>query len=498
MRAVDNVSFSIERSTVHCMVGENGAGKSTLVKMLTGALQPTSGTMNVHGSAYAPSNPHDARKGGIATLFQELHVVDELTVQENLTLGMERSRFGFLVKSDLDDRVVRTLASIEPSINPSARVSTLSAAQKQIIEIARAASSGASIIIMDEPTAALSEREVERLFGVIRRLRESDVTVIYISHKLDEIFKIGDVVTVLRDGKHIATKPLPDVGGRSELIEMMIGRSVFQDYAPRTAVTDEPVLLAMGITNHLLKDVSFRINRSEIVGFYGLVGAGKTEIARALFGADKVSGSISFKGQKVGRSPKDSITSGIALVPEERRTQGLFTNLSVRRNISVMNIRRLSDHGVFRSSDEKVAAVAYVEKLSIATDSIEKYAEKLSGGNQQKVVLAKCLFADADLLLLDEPTSGLDPISSQDFVDLLSGLHRDLNFTVVLVTHDLDILRDLCTLVAVLADQQLVAFGTLASVLANQHPFVTKFFHNQRAQRVFQYQPQNLQGQAHG
>jgi ribose transport system ATP-binding protein len=226
VRAVDDVSFTVERCTVHCLVGENGAGKSTLVKMLTGALQPTSGTMEVDGAPFAPGNPHDARLGGIATLFQELHVVDQLTVHENLTLGMERHRFGFLKRSDLDRRVIETLVAIEPSIDPSARISSLSVAQKQIVEIARSASSGASIIIMDEPTAALSEREVERLFGVIRRLRESNVTVIYISHKLDEIFKLGDAVTVLRDGKHIATKPLSEVAGRSELIRMMIARGL--------------------------------------------------------------------------------------------------------------------------------------------------------------------------------------------------------------------------------------------------------------------------------
>lgn len=443
VRAVDGVSFSIERSTVHCLVGENGAGKSTLVKMLTGALQPTSGTMRMRGSAFAPSNTHDARKGGIATLFQELHVVDELTVAENLTLGMERSRFGFLVKSDIDVRVTQTLAAIEPSIDPSARVSTLSVAQKQIIEIARAAASGASVIIMDEPTAALSEREVERLFGVIRRLRESDVTVIYISHKLDEIFELGDTVTVLRDGKHIATKPLADVTGRSELIEMMIGRNVFQSYAPRKTVTDEAVLIAEGLTNDLLRDVSFQINRGEIVGFYGLVGAGKTEIARALFGADKVSGSISFKGRKVGRSPKEAIASGIALVPEERRTQGLFTRLSIRRNISVMNLGRVSDRGVFRSSSEKKAAVEYVQKLSIATDSIEKHTEKLSGGNQQKVVLAKCLFSEAGLLLLDEPTRGVDVGAKAEIYDIIRNL-ADEGTSVAVFSSELEEVLGIC------------------------------------------------------
>lgn len=455
VRAVDDVSFSIERSTVHCLVGENGAGKSTLVKMLTGALEPTSGSMKVGGEAYAPGNPSDARKGGVATLFQELHVVDQLTVQENLTLGMEQSRFGFLVKSDLDDRVVQTLAAIEPSIDPSSNVSALSVAQKQIIEIARAASSGASVIIMDEPTAALSEREVERLFGVIRRLRESDVTVIYISHKLDEIFKLGDAVTVLRDGKHIATKPLSDVAGRSELIEMMIGRSVFQDYEPRRSVSDEVVLTAEGLTNNLLKDISFHINRGEIVGFYGLVGAGKTEIARALFGADKVSGSITFKGKTVGHSPKDAIASGIALVPEERRTQGLFTNLTIRENIPVMNLRRLSNRGVLRAADEQAAAVEYVQKLSISTDSIEKHTEKLSGGNQQKVVLAKCLFADADLLLLDEPTRGVDVGAKTEIYDIIRNL-ADEGTSVAVFSSELEEVLGICDRIFLLFSGSLV------------------------------------------
>jgi len=422
VRAVDDVSLSIESSTIHCLVGENGAGKSTLIKMLTGALLPTSGTMRINGSEYKPKNLQDAREGGIATLFQELHVVDELTVLENLTLGMERSRFGFLIKSDLDDRVIRTLKAIEPSIDPSARVSSLSVAQKQIIEIARAASSGANVIIMDEPTAALSEREVERLFGVIRRLRKEAVTVIFISHKLDEILQLGEAVTVLRDGKHIATKLLKDIAGRSALIEMMIGRSVFQSYTPSTTVRKEAVLTAKGLTNKLLKDVSFHINRGEIVGFYGLVGAGKTEIARALFGADEVSGSILFKGQKIGRSPKDTIASGIALVPEERRTQGLFTEFTIRKNIPVMNLHRMSDRGIFRSLDEQTAAVDYVNQLSIATDSIDKHVKKLSGGNQQKVVLAKCLFSQADLLLLDEPTRGVDVGAKTEIYDIIRSL----------------------------------------------------------------------------
>ena len=454
VRAVDNVSFSIDGGTVHCLVGENGAGKSTLVKMLTGALAPTNGSMSVNNNAFAPNNPQEARDGGIATLFQELHVVDELTVLENLTLGMEDSWFGFLVKSSLEDRAVKTLKAIEPSIDPFARVSGLSVAQKQIVEIARAASSGANIIIMDEPTAALSEREVERLFGVIRRLRERDVTVIYISHKLDEIFELGDNVTVLRDGKHIATKPLPEVAGRSELIEMMIGRAVFQSYSPRGTVRDKVVLKARGLTTGLLRDVSFDIKEGEIVGFYGLVGAGKTEIARALYGADPFEGVVEFKAKPVGRTPTEAIASGIALVPEERRTQGLFTNLTIRENIPVMNLPRVSQGGIFRASDVQDAAHRYVDQLSIATNSIEKHAEKLSGGNQQKVVFAKCLFSNAELLLLDEPTRGVDVGAKTEIYDIITGL-ADSGNAVAVFSSELEEILSICDRVFLMFDGHL-------------------------------------------
>lgn len=460
VRAVDRVSFSIERGTVHCLVGENGAGKSTLVKMLTGALRPTEGSMTVNGQAFRPGSPHEAREGGIATLFQELHVVDELTVLENLTLGMERTRFGFLIKSDLEERAIDTLATIEPVIDPSARVGAISVAQKQIVEIARAASSGAKIIIMDEPTAALSEREVERLFDVIRRLRRSGVTVIYISHKLDEIFELGDSVTVMRDGKHVATKPLAEVSGRAELIEMMIGRTVFQAYRPRPGLTYEVVLTADGLTSSVLNGVSFDIRRREIVGFYGLVGAGKTEIARALLGADTVAGSIRFKGRPAGRRPKQAIASGIALVPEERRTQGLFTSLTIRENIPVMNLPRISSWGLLREAKEAAVAEDYVSTLGIATSSIEKHAEKLSGGNQQKVVLAKCLFAEADLLLLDEPTRGVDVGAKSEIYEIIRGL-ADTGSSVAVFSSELEEVLALCDRIFLLFS------GSLQAVIDN-------------------------------
>ncbi|AVX05799.1 tylosin resistance ATP-binding protein TlrC [Maritalea myrionectae] len=451
VRAVDNVSFTIKQGAIHCLVGENGAGKSTLVKMLTGVLQPTSGSMTVAGRRHCPRNPQEARDGGIATLFQELHVVDELTVKENLTLGMEASRFGFLVNSKTDEVAIETLATIEPSIDPEARVGSLSVAQKQILEISRAASSGASVIIMDEPTAALSEREVERLFAVIRRLRDANVTVVYISHKLDEIFELGDDVTVFRDGKHIVTKSLDEVDGRQQLIELMIGRTVFQQYEPRDIDDAEPILQVEHLKTSLLKDVSFHVNKGEVVGFYGLVGAGKTEIARAIYGADKFSGSVRFNGKEIGPTPHDAIAAGIALVPEERRTQGLFTNLTIRENVPVMNLEKISTTGILSPSRERQAAEHFVAQLGIATSSIEKHTEKLSGGNQQKVVLAKCLFAEADLLLLDEPTRGVDVGAKTEIYDVIKTLANEGKSICVFST-ELEEILGICDRIILLYD----------------------------------------------
>ena len=257
VRAVNNVSFDIKRNTVHCLVGENGAGKSTLIKILTGAYQRTSGTILLNGQDFVAHNTGEAKLAGISTLFQELNVVDQLTVEENLTLGVEDTKFGFLRKTDKINKIVAVMNSLEPSIRPGQLVSTLSVAKKQIVEIAKAVASESDIIIMDEPTAALSEGEIARLFKIIRGLRERNVTVIYISHRLDEIFELGDSVTVMRDGRHIDTKPLSQVKDRSELIKMMIGKTVFEQYTPRERDCDDIILDVRHLSNHKLQDISF-------------------------------------------------------------------------------------------------------------------------------------------------------------------------------------------------------------------------------------------------
>src|SRR5689334_22364217 len=460
VRAVNNVSFDIKRNTIHCLVGENGAGKSTLIKMLTGAYVRTSGQILLNGEEYNPHSTRDAKQKGISTLFQELNVVDQLTVEENLTLGMEDTTFGFVRHSEKINRMVSAMNNIEASIKPKQLVSSLSVAKKQIVEIAKAVAAESDIIIMDEPTAAISESEIARLFTIIKALRENNVTVIYISHRLDEIFELGDYVTVMRDGKHIETKPVKEIQDRSELIRMMIGKTVFEQYAPREGECRDTILQVRHISNHRLNDISFDIHAGEIAGFYGLVGAGKTELARAIYGADSYEGDILFKGEKLKPAPDKAIAVGIALVPEERRSQGLFTILTIRGNVPVMNMTKISRNGFINDATERNVTLEYVDKLKIATSSIEKEAGKLSGGNQQKVVLSKCLFADADLLMLDEHTRGIDVGAKSEIYSLIRRLSRE-GKTIIIFSSELPEVMNICDSIYLLYD------GSLKTTLRN-------------------------------
>ena len=460
VKAVNNVSFDIKRNTVHCLVGENGAGKSTLIKILTGAHERTSGKILLNGEEYDSHSTRDAKQQGISTLFQELNVVDQLTVEENLTLGMEETSFGFLRRTDKTNKMVSVMNSIEPSITPRQLVSTLSVAKKQIVEIARAVAAESDIIIMDEPTAAITESEIARLFAIIKGLREKNVTVIYISHRLDEIFEIGDYVTVMRDGRHIDTKPVAQIRDRSELIQMMIGKTVFEHYTPREREHQDTILRVNHLSNHKLNDISFDIHAGEIVGFYGLVGAGKTELARAIYGVDAYDGEIVFKGRKLPSAPDKVIAAGIALVPEERRSQGLFTILTIRGNVPVMNMAKISRAGFINDAMERNVTIEYVDKLNIATNSIEKEAAKLSGGNQQKVVFSKCLFADADLLMLDEPTRGIDVGAKSEIYSIIRQLSKE-GKTIIIFSSELPEVMNICDSIYLLYD------GNLKSTMRN-------------------------------
>ena len=452
--AVDNVSFEIKRNTVHCLVGENGAGKSTLIKVMTGAHQRTSGKIYFNDKDYEPQSTKDAMDSGISTLFQELNIVNELTVEENLILGEEDTTFSFIRKTDKMNRMASVLQEIDDSINPKMLVEDLSVAQKQLVEIAKAIAAEAEIIIMDEATAAISENEINKLFRIIKKLKEQKVTFIYISHRLDEIFEIGDYVTVMRDGKHIGTKQVSEIENRDELIRMMIGKTVFQDYTRSENIRPVNVLETKSLTNEKLADVNFSVKEGEIVGFYGLVGSGKTELSRALFGLDGYLGEVHFMGEKLEGLPNERIAKGMVLVPEERRTQGLFTSLSVKRNISIMNLRSLISRGFINFKKEEATASEYISKLSIATSGTDKEVAFLSGGNQQKVVFAKCLFANSSMLILDEPTRGVDVGAKAEIYSIIRGLAHE-GKAILFFSSELPEILDMCDRIFLLVDGQI-------------------------------------------
>ena len=459
--ALRDVSFDIRRNSVHCIVGENGAGKSTLIKILTGAEHRSGGSILLDGREFNPRSTREAMHSGISVLFQELNVVNQLTVEQNLSLGKETVRLGFFRKDPLlVDRVYRVLQSLDPCIGLHRRVADLSVAQKQVIEIAKAIASDSNVIIMDEPTASLSEEEVNRLFAIIKALKTRNVTVIYISHRLREIFEIGDYVTVLRDGQLIGTRQLTEftAAGASEgestaeLIKMMLGKVVAERYVASPVDRSTVVLEMRGVSTGKLKEVCFSLHQNEILGFYGLIGSGKTEIARAIFGLDDKEGELLLHGQPVAlASPEEAIRRGIALVPEERRTEGLIAKLALRENIPLMNIATISRFGIFSAKRERRLARSFMNKLRIAARDENHVVEKLSGGNQQKVVLAKCINAESRILLMDEPTRGIDVGAKEEIHNLIRELARG-GTSVIVFSSELPEILNLCDRIILLYD----------------------------------------------
>ncbi|MDR2184215.1 MAG: sugar ABC transporter ATP-binding protein [Treponema sp.] len=411
VKALEAVSLNAKRGEVHALLGENGAGKSTLMKILSGAYRQDSGRIFIDGREVSFHNTRDATHGGVGIVFQELNLVSTLTAVENAFLGrLETNRFGMVDWKRLREKFLHFMKSIDFEINPDIPVSDLSIADKQMVEIAKALLLKSKILIMDEPTATLTSEEIKKLFVIIGDLKKSGVTIIYISHKLEEVFQICDRVTVLRDGRYISTQEVADTN-KAKLIEQMVGRSVDVEFPPRECCAGDTVLEIGGLfTPGFLSDISFNLRRGEILGIAGLVGSGRTEIARAIFGADKIEkGSFKLNGHTVKiASTMDAKRFSIGLLPEDRKDEGLAVDYSVARNISITNLNKISNHIWLNRKKELAESEKLVKRLSIKTPSVNQKLSNLSGGNQQKVVLAKWLFNDADILILDEPTRGID------------------------------------------------------------------------------------------
>ncbi|TFH02081.1 MAG: sugar ABC transporter ATP-binding protein, partial [Calditrichales bacterium] len=407
------------------LLGENGAGKSTLVKILSGAYRKTEGSIYFSGTETDIKGPRHAENLGISIIYQELNLVPHLSVAENIFLGREFIKICGII--DTKRQIVasaKILADLGVQINARELVSDLGIAQQQMVEVAKALSLDAKIIIMDEPTSALTEKEIKELFHTIRQLKKRDVSIIYISHRLEELFEIGDRVTVLRDGKQVTTKPIAGLD-RAELIRLMVNRQLKDQYPHRKAEIGEEVLRVGNLsTKTMLKNISLSLHRGEILGVAGLLGSGRTELARAIFGADPLTSGIIHvnKNPEHLRSPQDAIRLRIGYLTEDRKKQGLILNLSVKDNICLPNLKRFTRFGVVNKKRELQAVDRFIMDLNIRTPHSFQRVAFLSGGNQQKVVISKWLCSQADILIFDEPTRGIDVGAKREIYELMNDL----------------------------------------------------------------------------
>jgi rhamnose transport system ATP-binding protein len=426
VRALSGGSFEVRAGEVHALLGENGAGKSTLIKIISGVYEPDGGSILIGGRETRFSSPEDAKRAGVATIYQELLLFPELTVAENIFLGhAPRAGMGRIDWRAMRARAEALLASLEiDDLAANQVVGALSVGNRQRVEILRALSHDARILIMDEPTAALTESDVTRLFDIVRRLRARGVGIVYISHRLDEIFAIGDRVTVLRDGAYVGARNVADTNA-SELVQMMVGRRIDNLFPKTTVPIGAPVLEARDIVRHpMTKSVSLTVRAGEIVGLAGLVGSGRSELAQTLFGITPAeSGEIRLMGEGVTiRSAEGARSKGIAYVPEDRGVQGLVRPMSVLHNFSLAALGALSRAGFIDRGAERRMAEEGVQRFRVKTSSVEEIAGRLSGGNQQKIVLGKWLANNPKLLILDEPTRGIDVGAKAEIHRLMSEL----------------------------------------------------------------------------
>jgi rhamnose transport system ATP-binding protein len=464
VRALDNVRFSMEAGEVHALLGENGAGKSTLIKIISGVYKPDAGTIHFDGQPIVFNNPREAQAHGIATIYQELSLYPELTVAENIFMGHAPKRsigpFKLVDWNTINTRAQEILASLNiHDMDVRRKVGSLNVGNRQRVEIAKALSINARVLIMDEPTAALTEADVERLFDIVRLLKQRGVGIIYISHRLQEVFELADRVTVLRDGQYVNTKLVSETR-EPELVSMMVGRTI-DNLFPKLPGNPSKTVLEVRSLNRAptTQNISFTVRAGEIVGMAGLVGSGRSELAQVIFGITPAdSGDILIDGQKVNiRGPGQAVKLGIAYVPEDRGTQGLIRQMNIRENASLAVLRSLSRASFINFGGERTLARDSIKQMSIRAYSAEQIVNKLSGGNQQKVVISKWLASKPKLLIMDEPTRGIDVGAKSEIHRLMSELAVQQGLAVLMISSELPEVLGMSDRVLVMREGRLVA-----------------------------------------
>lgn len=468
--ALDDMSLQLKRGEVHGLIGENGAGKSTLIKTITGVNIPEKGEIFVNGEKIVFTGPADSKAKGVACVYQELNIVKELSIVDNLFMGnFVKKKSGLLDYAYMNKKAEEIMESMGQKISASEICGKLGMGQQQMVEIGRAILQDAQVIILDEPTSSLGEKEAEELFKTVNILKEKNIAVLFISHKLEEIFEICDVVTVIRDGKHISTKPSKEMT-KASLIADMVGRTLDNLY-PKIATTPGEVMLEVQNLTKMGQyyNVSFEARRGEILGFAGLVGAGRTEVMHGIFGSTiPDSGVVKINGQDVGiKSPQDAIKKGIAFLTEDRKQEGLVLTESIARNLSLVNIKSLRNGFFINFAKLRKQADHCVDKLKIATPSIDKNAGELSGGNQQKVVIGKWINTDAEIFIFDEPTRGIDVGAKIEVYNIMNELVKE-GKVVIMISSELPEILGMCDRVIVMREGKIKGEITSEDAVFNQ------------------------------
>jgi ribose transport system ATP-binding protein len=453
VKALDQVQFQLRSGEVHALLGENGAGKSTLMKIIGGVYTKDQGRYTAFGQNIEHLTHKKAEQLGISIIHQELNLCEHLTVAENIFLGRESSRMGVIAQGKMDRMAGRILDDLQIDLSPATVVQDLPVSKKQMVEIAKALSAEAKVLIMDEPTSALTDKEITELFRIIKGLRKKGCGIIYISHRLEELEHIADRITVFRDGQYVITK---DFGETTidQIISFMVGREITEKFPRIPSHKGEKILSVQGLTSGMVKNACFDLFTGEILGFAGLMGAGRTELVRALFGTEKIqSGTIELDGKTLTiHSPQQAITQGIVLGPEDRKLEGLCTKLSIRENIGLANMKQVSNKlGIISRTQETDLANKAIEQLKIKTPSPEQLAQNLSGGNQQKVVVGKWLMRNARVVIFDEPTRGIDVAAKVSIYEIMNQL-KETGIGVIFVSSEMPEVLGMSDRIAVMCE----------------------------------------------